>query len=118
MGRIELPSLAGATMMESQYGMSNNKKASYGAARAIELLTLGLIMLMAFSIRLFSVLKYESVIHEFDPYFNYRVTALLTEWMESDGPVRGLVRFWNFFDSNTWYPLGRIVGKISIVLVW
>lgn len=28
--------------------------------------------------RLFSVVKYESVIHEFDPYFNYRVTQYLT----------------------------------------
>ena len=27
---------------------------------------------------LFSVVKYESVIHEFDPYFNYRVTQFLT----------------------------------------
>lgn len=33
-----------------------------------------LISVLAFSIRLFSVIKYESVIHEFDPYFNYRVT--------------------------------------------
>ncbi|KAL2500899.1 Dolichyl-diphosphooligosaccharide--protein glycosyltransferase subunit STT3A [Forsythia ovata] len=33
-----------------------------------------LIGILAFSIRLFSVIKYESVIHEFDPYFNYRVT--------------------------------------------
>lgn len=29
--------------------------------------------------RLFSVVKYESVIHEFDPYFNYRVTQFLTK---------------------------------------
>lgn len=29
-------------------------------------------------VRLFSVIKYESVIHEFDPYFNYRVTRFLT----------------------------------------
>ena len=27
---------------------------------------------LAVSARLFSVVKYESVIHEFDPYFNYR----------------------------------------------
>jgi hypothetical protein len=30
------------------------------------------------AVRLFSVVKYESVIHEFDPYFNYRVTQYLT----------------------------------------
>ncbi len=42
-------------------------------------LTLLLICVLAFSVRLFSVIKYESVIHEFDPYFNYRVTRYLTE---------------------------------------
>lgn len=53
-------------------------------------------------VRLFSVIKYESVIHEFDPYFNYRVTRYLTE--------EGFFKTWNFFDSFTWYPLGRVVG--------
>ena len=52
--------------------------------------------------RLFSVIKYESVIHEFDPYFNYRVSRSLTE--------RGFYETWNFFDSFTWYPLGRVIG--------
>ena len=40
--------------------------------------------------------------HEFDPYFNFRVTKFITE--------RGLYEFWNWFDLRTWYPLGRIVG--------
>jgi asparagine N-glycosylation enzyme membrane subunit Stt3 len=42
-----------------------------------------LLMLVLFqclpACRLFSVVKYESVIHEFDPYFNYRVTQFLTK---------------------------------------
>ena len=53
-------------------------------------------------VRLFSVIKYESVIHEFDPYFNYRVTQFLTK--------EGFYNTWNFFDAFTWYPLGRVVG--------
>ncbi|KAG9148864.1 hypothetical protein Leryth_020827 [Lithospermum erythrorhizon] len=61
-----------------------------------------LIGVLGFSIRLFSVIKYESVIHEFDPYFNYRVTQFLTK--------NGIYDFWNFFDDRTWYPLGRVVG--------
>ncbi|XP_011009353.1 PREDICTED: dolichyl-diphosphooligosaccharide--protein glycosyltransferase subunit STT3A-like isoform X2 [Populus euphratica] len=48
---------------------------------------------LAFSIRLFSVIKYESVIHEFDPYFNYRVTQFLTK--------NGVYDFWNWFDDRT-----------------
>eukprot|EP00010_Vexillifera_abyssalis_P004161 CAMPEP_0201556412 /NCGR_PEP_ID=MMETSP0173_2-20130828/55250_1 /ASSEMBLY_ACC=CAM_ASM_000268 /TAXON_ID=218659 /ORGANISM="Vexillifera sp., Strain DIVA3 564/2" /LENGTH=669 /DNA_ID=CAMNT_0047968679 /DNA_START=162 /DNA_END=2167 /DNA_ORIENTATION=+ len=57
---------------------------------------------MAVSIRLFSVLKWESVIHEFDPYFNYRTTRLLVK--------DGFYDFLNWFDSRSWYPLGRVVG--------
>ena len=48
------------------------------------------------------MIKYESVIHEFDPYFNYRITRYLVE--------EGFTKTWNFFDSFTWYPLGRVVG--------
>ncbi|RVW32852.1 Dolichyl-diphosphooligosaccharide--protein glycosyltransferase subunit STT3B [Vitis vinifera] len=40
--------------------------------------------------------------HEFDPYFNYRTTVFLTE--------KGFYEFWNWFDSESWYPLGRIIG--------
>nr|PNR43372.1 hypothetical protein PHYPA_015752 [Physcomitrium patens] len=61
-----------------------------------------LIGVLAFSIRLFSVIKYESIIHEFDPYFNYRVTQYLTK--------AGIYEFWNWFDDRTWYPLGRVIG--------
>jgi hypothetical protein len=50
----------------------------------------------------FSVLRYESVIHEFDPYFNYRSTVKLVQ--------EGAYEFWNWFDSDSWYPLGRVIG--------
>ncbi|KAI8528587.1 hypothetical protein RHMOL_Rhmol12G0159600 [Rhododendron molle] len=63
---------------------------------------LGLVYVLAFVTRLFSVLRYESMIHEFDPYFNYRTTLFLTE--------KGFYEFWNWFDYESWYPLGRIVG--------
>lgn len=57
---------------------------------------------VSFSIRLFAVIRYESIIHEFDPWFNFRATKVLVE--------RGTYEFWNWFDSASWYPLGRIVG--------
>lgn len=56
----------------------------------------------AFSCRLFSVLRFESVIHEFDPYFNYRTTKFLAD--------EGYYKFHNWFDDRAWYPLGRIIG--------
>jgi hypothetical protein len=43
-----------------------------------------------------------SLAAEFDPYFNYRVTQFLTK--------EGFYETWNWFDTRTWYPLGRVVG--------
>jgi len=60
----------------------------------IRVATLLLIYVLAFATRLFSVLRYESVIHEFDPYFNYRTTLFLTR--------NGFQEFWNWFDHETW----------------
>eukprot|EP00899_Mesostigma_viride_P022562 jgi/Mesvir1/3490/Mv11980-RA.1 len=68
----------------------------------IRISTLLLICILAFAIRLFSVLRFEMVIHEFDPYFNYRSSKFLAE--------KGFYEFWNWFDHESWYPLGRIIG--------
>nr|XP_010924651.1 dolichyl-diphosphooligosaccharide--protein glycosyltransferase subunit STT3A [Elaeis guineensis] len=80
-------------------GPSTLRNAFGGVLGVFILLLIGV---LAFSIRLFSVIKYESVIHEFDPYFNYRVTQYLTK--------NGIYDFWNWFDDRTWYPLGRVIG--------
>ena len=63
---------------------------------------LALICLLAFMVRVFSVIRFESVIHEFDPWFNYRITKFLSK--------EGWYALWNFFDSESWYPLGRVIG--------
>jgi dolichyl-diphosphooligosaccharide---protein glycosyltransferase len=68
----------------------------------LKLFILVFIYLLAFVTRLYSVLRYESVIHEFDPYFNFRSTKYLVN--------EGFYNFLNWFDDNSWYPLGRIVG--------
>ena len=48
------------------------------------------------------MLRYEVMIHEFDPYFNYRTTKFLAD--------EGFYKFHNWFDDRAWYPLGRIIG--------
>ncbi|KAJ8020325.1 Dolichyl-diphosphooligosaccharide--protein glycosyltransferase subunit STT3A [Holothuria leucospilota] len=68
----------------------------------LKLFILVFCMILSFSTRLFSVLRFESVIHEFDPYFNYRTTLFLAE--------EGFYKFHNWFDDRAWYPLGRIIG--------
>mmetsp|Transcript_3454 Transcript_3454/g.6448 ORF Transcript_3454/g.6448 Transcript_3454/m.6448 type:complete len:922 (+) Transcript_3454:71-2836(+) len=59
-------------------------------------------VLKAFHIRLHAIHDYGLVIHEFDPWFNYRATEYLD--------VHGLDKFFHWFDYMSWYPLGRPVG--------
>lgn len=56
----------------------------------------------AISSRLFSVIRFESIIHEFDPWFNFRATKYLVD--------NSFYDFLNWFDDRTWYPLGRVTG--------
>lgn len=71
-------------------------------APVLRLSILILICLIAFFVRVFSVIRYESIIHEFDPWFNYRATRYLS--------AKGREEFAYWFDSDSWYPLGRFVG--------
>jgi len=73
-----------------------------GAKSLITFSVLALACLAGFSSRLFAVIRFESIIHEFDPWFNYRSTAYMVE--------HGFYDFLNWFDDRAWYPLGRIVG--------
>ncbi|KAL5966323.1 Dolichyl-diphosphooligosaccharide--protein glycosyltransferase subunit STT3B [Taenia solium] len=69
------------------------------------LLTIFILVLawaVGFCSRLFSVIRFESIIHEFDPWFNYRATKQMVD--------NNFYDFLNWFDTTAWYPLGRIVG--------
>lgn len=56
----------------------------------------------AYDIRLFAVREYGRIIHEFDPWFNFRATQYLAD--------NGWKKFSTWFDYMSWYPLGRPVG--------
>lgn len=71
-------------------------------ASLLRIIALGLISAAAIASRLFAVVNFESIIHEFDPWFNYRATRVLAS--------KGFYEFWNWFDPTAWYPLGRVVG--------
>ncbi|KAH8104081.1 oligosaccharyl transferase STT3 subunit [Cristinia sonorae] len=68
----------------------------------LRIVALALISGAAIASRLFAVINFESIIHEFDPWFNYRATRVLAS--------EGFYAFWNWFDPTAWYPLGRVVG--------
>jgi len=72
---------------------------------------------LAYDIRLYAIRTYGLVIHEFDPWFNYRATEYLAN--------NGWHAFFHWFDYESWYPLGRPVGttiypgmQISAVAIW
>ncbi|KAF9904270.1 oligosaccharyl transferase stt3 subunit [Linnemannia zychae] len=77
-------------------------ESSSTVAKVLKPTILILIAIVAISSRLFSIIRFESVIHEFDPWFNYRTTQHLVK--------NGFYDFWNWFDEKSWYPLGRVVG--------
>ena len=70
--------------------------------RVIKCIILSSIAAAAVSMRLYSVLRFESIIHEYDPWFNFRATKYLSE--------HGYQKFLNWFDNRSWYPLGRVTG--------
>ena len=54
-----------------------------------EVFILVAIFVVAFGLRLFAVIRFESIIHEFDPWFNFRSTRHMVE--------HGIYEFHNWF---------------------
>jgi len=85
---------------------SNNKGTNNGiGTRLLPFIGIfigALVLLESYHIRLLAIRKYGTVIHEFDPYFNFRATEYLYE--------HGAKKFFTWFDYMVWYPLGRPVG--------
>jgi dolichyl-diphosphooligosaccharide--protein glycosyltransferase len=66
--------------------------------------TVGLVWAVwnAFRIRTYALKEYGFVIHEFDPWFNFRATQYLSK--------HTVWEFFHWYDYMSWYPLGRPVG--------
>uniref|UniRef100_A0A915BMQ0 dolichyl-diphosphooligosaccharide--protein glycotransferase n=3 Tax=Parascaris univalens TaxID=6257 RepID=A0A915BMQ0_PARUN len=90
--------MAGSSSDVTGKGFTN----SVGVTSLLTFIILVLAWLVGFASRLFAIVRFESIIHEFDPWFNYRATHHMVEY--------GFYNFLNWFDDRAWYPLGRIVG--------
>ncbi|KAJ9646566.1 oligosaccharyl transferase stt3 subunit [Coniosporium apollinis] len=88
-----------AVAVGDQFLQGTTGRNTRGMLRVIILCT---IAAAAVSSRLFSVIRFESIIHEFDPWFNFRATKYLVQ--------HGFYSFWDWFDDRTWHPLGRVTG--------
>lgn len=93
---VSRPTSTTANALKSGVNFLNSHKS------ALRVIILSLIALMGFGQRLFSIVRFESIIHEFDPWFNYRATLYLVK--------NGWYEFLNWYDETAWYPLGRSVG--------
>ncbi|GFE55569.1 oligosaccharyl transferase STT3 [Babesia ovis] len=66
-------------------------------------ITLVLIAVYGFLIRIFSTVKYEVMLHEYDSHFNYNCAQYMVK--------HGIRQFLDYFDTGSWYPIGRHVGR-------
>jgi len=71
----------------------------------------------ACDIRMHAIRTFGLVIHEFDPWFNFRAAQYLAD--------NGISRFFKWYDYMSWSPLGRPVGttiypgmQIASVYIW
>jgi dolichyl-diphosphooligosaccharide---protein glycosyltransferase len=71
----------------------------------------------AYHIRMHAINTFGLVIHEFDPWFNFRATQYLAD--------NGLEKFFHWYDYMSWSPLGRPVGttiypgmQMAAVFIW
>mmetsp|Transcript_5738 Transcript_5738/g.9505 ORF Transcript_5738/g.9505 Transcript_5738/m.9505 type:complete len:1002 (-) Transcript_5738:139-3144(-) len=95
--------------------MSSNASAKSSSSKSSNAVAYGIVWLAlaayvvyrviwwSYKIRLQAIDEYGPVIHEFDPYFNYRATEYLYQ--------HGWRKFFTWFDYMSWYPLGRPVGS-------
>lgn len=86
-------------------------------ANLVKLLLVAYFCLWAYRIRLFAINTYGFIIHEFDPWFNFRAAQYLAQ--------NGWHNFSTWYDHMTWYPIGRPVGttiypgmQIASVSIW
>lgn len=83
-----------------------------------QVVALAVILYVAYTIRLHAIETYGRVIHEFDPWFNFRSTDYLVR--------NGLSKFMHWFDDQVWWPIGRPVGQtiypgmmiVSAIIHW
>ncbi|KAG6013938.1 oligosaccharyl transferase stt3 subunit [Claviceps lovelessii] len=88
--------------MTAEAQLRSGRFNSQSTRALLRVIILSFIAAAAISSRLFSVIRFESIIHEFDPWFNFRATKYLV--------ANGFYKFWDWFDDRTWHPLGRVTG--------
>ncbi|KAM0673455.1 hypothetical protein GVAV_003148 [Gurleya vavrai] len=60
-------------------------------------ITLIVIIIYNVLLRISTVIRYKPILHEYDPYFNYKVT----DYLIKNSSLK------NWHDKNVWYPYGR-----------
>merc|ERR1719274_85379 len=77
---------------------------------SVQLLLVLWFLWAACEIRMYPIKDFGYIIHEFDPWFNYRATEYLADRVEEHGFMAGIGKFFQWYDYMSWYPLGRPIG--------
>jgi len=126
-GRLEPLEIMAEPATPNNASSSGNKKSFGASIEAVFRPTLIVVLLSvflvasqsilttAYTIRLHAIENFGYIIHEFDPYFNFRAAQYLYD--------NGWKAFVNWFDYKVWYPLGRPVGTtiypgMQVTAVW
>ena len=87
------------------------------AVLSVQALPLVCFLHIAYDIRMYLLRNFGYIIHEFNPWFNYRATEYLAE--------HGFAKFFTWYDYDLWYPLGRPIGttiypgmQMTAVAIW
>ena len=95
-----------AFVSESLHDFKQNHPYAWIAVRVLGLFVSAFLVIysckLAYQVRMTPVRIYGKIIHEFDPWFNFRAA----EYMATNG----IRRFFHWFDYRAWYPIGRPVG--------
>ena len=114
----------GRTILTKAYTIRLNAIEQYGHSELYVFFIVVLSALLSFvrtnlapplTLSLTLTFSLSAVIHEFDPYFNFRAAQYLYD--------NGWHDFVNWFDHKVWYPLGRPVGTtiypgMQVTAVW
>lgn len=87
------------------------------ALLAVQLALLLYAFWSAYEIRMYPIKEFGYLIHEFDPWFNYRAAEYMAE--------HGVWQFFKWYDYQSWYPIGRPIGtttypgmQMTAVAIW
>ena len=89
------------------------QRPSFSSSQLLLWVAFGAILSAALIVRIIPA-KYGFYLNEFDPYFDYYGSKFLVDSFNEKG-ITGVLDYFTWIDTKTWYPEGRPVARTSQV---